>query len=656
MAVRPISLTYYGRCAYLEKPFIRDYTANYLGQVRLALILSASLYAAFGALDAILAPEIKTILWFIRFGLVCPTIFLVLLFSFSSHFLKYMQAVLCVTLLVTGGGIVIMTVIGNSFMVRTYYAGLMLILMIAYTFIRLRFLWASICCWMIVIAYAAAALRNPQLDLMVLANNISFCATANIIGMMVCYAFEYYARRDFYMRHLLNEEHRKVEAAKIVLEQRVKERTAMLAATNEELRREIEAHQRLDWEKEALETQLRQTQKMEAIGTLAGGIAHDFNNILAAIMGHTELALLQTDEPAKAEKSMSEVLAASQRARELVGQILAFSRHSESELQPLQISSVIKEALRLLRASLPASITIVQKQMDDQSVIVADPTQIHQIMMNLCTNAAHAMLPKGGTLTVALATVEIDAEQQSPPEPYPDSLAEGQYVRLSVSDTGRGIPAHYLDRIFDPYFTTKAKGVGTGLGLAVVRGIVQNHGGIIEVKSIPEQGTTVLVYFPRARDQVNPEIRKLQTLRRGRENILIIDDEAGLAALGGKLLTTLGYKATAHTDPESALAEFRKNPQAFDLVITDMVMPAMNGISLSREITSIRADIPVILYTGFNDEDEAELIQNSGIKFVLRKPITITGLSQTIRKVLSESDSAVNSGRKDPLTGGISAT
>ncbi len=636
LTLHPLTLTFTGPNAAFESDFWADYVKKTLPQLRFTTLLSTFFYALFALLDAVVAPDLKIEFWIIRFGIVCPTFLLIYLFSYSARFPKYVQPSLAGGMIIAGLGIIYMTVAGNDLVVKTYYAGLMLVLMVGYSLVWTRFIWASLAGWLLVLTYIVTAASNSRLPVEIVTNNAFFCLSANVIGMAICYAIEYYGRRDYYMRRLLNEEHQKVAAARNVLEERVSDRTRMLAETNDELRREIEAHQRLDWEKHILEGQLRHAQKMEAIGTLAGGIAHDFNNILAAIMGHCELALMQLSDRKEAESCLSEVLTASHRAKDLVGQILAFSRQSESELQPLQVSLVVKEAMRLLKATLPSSITIEQSIRAPQSIIVADATQIHQIAINLCTNAAHAMTPQGGTLKVALEEVDIEPRPVEEPEGDPTRLVPGQYVRFRVADSGHGIPEHLVERIFDPYFTTKDKGVGTGLGLAVVRGIVQNHGGLIQVSSRPNEGTQFDVYLPRTEGKYLPQHQPFKLLSMGNERILLVDDEKGLAELGANLLTALGYRVSSFTAPEAALAAFREKRDDFDLVVTDMIMPRMSGEVLAREMLQVRPDIPIIVYTGFTTTISAEKIKQMGIKAVLRKPITIHGLSRAIRKVLMD--------------------
>lgn len=636
MEVHPFTLVFVGPRADMEAAFLRDLQLRAMPQQRFAAILTTLFYTSFALLDAIVAPDLKYHLWFVRFALVCPVFVAVYGLSYWRRFLPYFQFVVLFGALVGGLGIIYMTVIGNALIVRTYYAGLMLVLMFLYGFLWLRFVWASLCGWTLIITYAVAVGMPGDLPVEVLVNNTFFGVSANLIGMAICYAIEYYRRRDFFMRQLLNEQRQAVESAKNVLEDRVSERTALLAQTNEELRREIEAHQRLSWEKQILEGQLRHAQKMEAIGTLAGGIAHDFNNILAAILGHTELALMQMDTRKEAELCLSEVINASLRAKDLVGQILAFSRQSESELRPIKISIVVKEAMRLIKATLPTSITIKQRIDAVDSIVVADGTQIHQIVINLCTNAAHAMESVGGQLEVCLDEEEI---RQNPFEETEASAADplepGRYVCLSVSDTGHGIPEHLMERIFDPYFTTKAKGMGTGLGLAVVRGIVQNHGGLIHATSTPGKGTLFKIYLPISEGQLQPEAQPFQLSSQGNERILLVDDEEGLAELGGKLLAALGYRVSAFTSAQEALAAFRAKPDGFDVIITDMIMPHMSGEALSREILALRPRMPVIVYTGFTNLVAAEKVKEIGVRAVLQKPITIHSMSQAIRKVLS---------------------
>jgi signal transduction histidine kinase/ActR/RegA family two-component response regulator len=634
MTLNRVTLAFKGDAAQLEEPFLRQFTHNSLRQVRFAALFGIIFYASFGLLDYVIAPELKTHYWIVRYGIVSPTGLVLVLLTYTALFKRIMQPAIAIAVLVGAAGIIYMTVIGPPLVSRTYYSGLMLTLVLYYAFLRARFIWASATGCTITGLYLTTTLFSPDLPSTLIFNNNFFCITANLMGMLVNYSLEYYARRDYFITKLLEKEREKTASINQRLEQTVEKRTAMLALANDDLRHKIKAHKQLDKEKKQLESQLLHAQKMEAIGTLAGGIAHDFNNILAAIMGHTELALMQLDQKEEARQYLSEVLGASDRAKELVSQILSFSRQSDSSLKPLQISSVIKEALRLIRSTLPSTITIEKKIHDQQSIVVGNATQIHQILMNLCTNAGHAMKGQGGTLAVELDAIDIQSNPPGPSPSFPPGLDPGPYVRMSVIDTGHGIAGHLKDRIFDPYFTTKDKGVGTGLGLAVVQGILRSHGGTITVTSGIGEGTRFDVYLPRVIDEVKSEIKTLNVIPNGNEKILIIDDDITLADLGGKLLSLLGYQVVTHSDPRKALEQFHKSPHDFDLIITDMIMPGLTGDALAREVSKQRPDIPIIACTGFSDRVDENQLAQVGIRGILRKPITIHKLGRVIRQAL----------------------
>jgi PAS domain S-box-containing protein len=379
------------------------------------------------------------------------------------------------------------------------------------------------------------------------------------------------------------------------------------------------------------EDKLRQAQKMEAIGTLAGGIAHDFNNILSAIIGYTELAEYEVPEGSKTRKNLREVLNAGRRARDLVKQILAFSRQGEQERKPLQVSHIIKETLKLLRASLPTTIEIRQFIENETGIIEADPTQLHQLLMNLCTNAAHAMNNNGGILEVGIRDVEVGREDRGSAFL---NVPHGTYVMLTVRDTGHGMSVEVLNRIFDPYFTTKEKGDGTGLGLAVVHGIVKSHGGAITVYSEEGKGSTFNVYFPAIKKKVVQNEAKPELLFTGHQRILFVDDELPLVDIGKKMLEHLGHKVIIRTSSLEALEAFRSSPDKFDLVITDKTMPQMTGFDLAKELKRIRPDVPIILCTGFSDTTDVDKAKAVGVSGLVMKPIVTSEMAETIRRVL----------------------
>jgi len=394
--------------------------------------------------------------------------------------------------------------------------------------------------------------------------------------------------------------------------------------------RDITEYKQAREAKEKLEVQLLQAQKMEAIGTLAGGIAHDFNNILGAILGYAQLAQITIPENKKAKEYIEQILTASDRAKGLVRQILAFSRQSKLEKIPVDIGIVAKEALKLLRASLPANIEIRQDVTSNQGSVMADQTQIHQIMMNLCTNALHAMEKNGGTLDVALVPVQLSADEAAT---YYD-LKPGRYLKLTVADSGYGMDSATLTRIFEPYFTTKEVGEGTGMGLSTVHGIVQDHGGTIKVYSKPGSETSFHILLPCIEVEAKKETNTFEPLPTGTEQVLFVDDEKVLVDIGEKMLKKLGYKVTGRTSPYEALEAFRANPDKFDLVITDMTMPRMSGENLAKEILKIRPDMPVIICTGFSNMITPENASSMGIKDFLMKPLTMYDLAKSIRSVL----------------------
>ncbi len=381
-----------------------------------------------------------------------------------------------------------------------------------------------------------------------------------------------------------------------------------------------------------LQRQFRQAQKMEAIGTLAGGIAHDFNNILSAIIGYAELAMLQNSDP-QTQKSIKAILDAGRRASELVAQILAFSRHSEQEFKPVQVRLITKEVIKLLRASLPATIEIRQHLASD-SLVLADPTQIHQMIMNLCTNANHAMEEKGGVLAIELNDVMLDEALVAGHA----GMQPGKYLKLTVSDTGCGMSPEVMERIFDPFFTTKPPGKGTGMGLSVLHGIVKSYRGTVTVDSEPGKGTTFCVYIPVYCKQHSSRQNEDRPLPRGKERILFVDDEESIAVMTTEMLSRLGYQVTSLTDGQEALELFQKDPRAFDLVITDMTMPQLTGDKLARKLMAMRPGLPVILCTGFSARMDAARARDMGIAAFIAKPVLIRELAETIRKVLDNTD------------------
>jgi PAS domain S-box-containing protein len=383
-------------------------------------------------------------------------------------------------------------------------------------------------------------------------------------------------------------------------------------------------------EQKMLQAQLQQAQKMESIGTLAGGIAHDFNNILYSIIGYTELALDDTEKGTQLHENLQQLFVAANRARDLVKQILTFSRQVDQKPKPLKIQLVVKEALKLVRSSLPSTIEINQNIDKTCGLVMADATQIHQLVMNLLTNAYHAMEHDGGKLDVTLKQVDLDMDDLKDP-----SMTAGSYVCLTVEDTGSGIDEYAMDRIFEPYFSTKEKDKGTGLGLAMVHGIVKSYGGNIRVYSEPGGGTAFHVYLPVIQTRAETkETRVISPVEGGKERILLVDDEEHIVRMSQQMLERLGYHVTARTSSIEALEAFRAGSDRFDLVITDMTMPNMTGVQLTQKLIEIRSDIPVIICTGFSEKISEHKASTMGIRGYVMKPVIRSELAKKIREVL----------------------
>jgi len=382
-----------------------------------------------------------------------------------------------------------------------------------------------------------------------------------------------------------------------------------------------------------LEAQLLQSQKMETIGTLAGGIAHDFNNILSPIMGYAELAMndLPAEHPARGD--MEQVLKAARRARDLVKQILVFSRRSDQIRRPVQLHLVVDDALKLIRSMLPSNVELSQRVMKQDDTVLADPGQMHQVIMNLATNAAHAMRATGGVLRVELASEEIDHERAR----VVGNVQPGRHVVLSVTDNGEGMNADTLGRIFEPFFTTKRPGEGTGLGLSVVHGILHSHGGSIEVNSTPGNGTTFRVYLPAITAHEARALDAQPSEARGNgEHVLVVDDEPAIADLLQRMLVSRGFRVTAFTASDEALQAFQSNPDQFDAIVTDQTMPRMSGTELAHAVHELRPETPVVLTTGYSD-DAARPGSTGNIAGVATKPFDATTITHMLRKALDRS-------------------
>jgi PAS domain S-box-containing protein len=395
---------------------------------------------------------------------------------------------------------------------------------------------------------------------------------------------------------------------------------------------DITSQRKAEQERQRLEDRLRQAQKMETLGTLAGGVAHDFNNILSIIIGNYEHIKEELPGWSPLNENLEQIRLASLRARDVVRQLLTFARRSDTQQQPMNIATVVHESLQLIRSTIPTNIEIQHHLPEGSGSILGNSTQINQLIINLCTNAADAMLPQGGRLTIGVEKVSMDEDGAL----LTRSLKPGPHIKLVIEDAGRGIDAQTLAHIFEPYFTTKPFGKGTGIGLAVVHGIVDHHKGEIFVESKPGRGTTFTILFPEFQDKVEEKRACTISFPKGNERILLVDDETSIVRITQSRLTALGYSVTCTTDPRKALDKVKADPSAFDLVITDMAMPHMTGDALSSKLLSLRPDLPIILCTGFSEVMNEEKARKIGITGFLIKPVELADFAVTVRKTLDK--------------------
>jgi signal transduction histidine kinase/CheY-like chemotaxis protein len=417
----------------------------------------------------------------------------------------------------------------------------------------------------------------------------------------------------------------RLKAAYAEVEKRIAERTAALSEAKSKLEAEIR-------EREAVESQLRQRYKMEAIGTMAGGVAHDFNNILGIIIGYAEITGEDLPPDSPAHSNLREIIDASLRGRDVVKHLIAFTRKGPLDRKPVLIADIIRETGQLVRASTSKAVEVRVKTGEDIPAVSGDENELRQLLLQLAKNAAEAMDAEGGVLTF-----ETGERMIAPEKAANLDIEPGPYVFLTVRDTGPGIPPKQRDRIFDPYFSTKDPAVYSGMGLSIVRGIIRRHDGAIEVKSVEGRGTTVTVFFPSTRPAVLPPPREAPPPKGKGEHILLIDDEPPLATVGRQLLETLGYRVETATDPRYALDRFREAPHRFDLVITDMSMPFITGDVLSKKMLSIRADIPILLCTGYSAKIDQASALDAGIRGYVEKPLNRSELAAAVRSALSAS-------------------
>lgn len=630
LPVHPITLRFNGDHHYLEEVYQGHVLTNYLSHFRLCHWIAIFFYAVYILLDAYLAPENIVYFLIIRFAIVIPLFLLGIGLSYTSWYGRIVQFMLAFYVVLTSTGFTSMVLFAPVDVHFFYALGVLACMIFGYTFIRLPLVPASAAGLISIVIYWLVQIQFHQLPQKAFVSYFSYLCGFNILLMIICYSIERSDRQNFYLSHLLVLERNKTERINESLEEVVEQRTSELQVTNERLSREIKEHISSQRAREELEKQLRHSQKMEAIGTLAGGIAHDFNNILGSVIGFTELAIDEVEPGTILGNNLEEILSAGKRARDLVKQILAFSRREEQSMQPVDLAEVLREIYNLLRATMPASIDL-ELNIHHQASVLADPGQIHQVFMNLGINAAQAIGSDDGKVTISLEEIVLGESfcQQHP------STEAGLYAIIVVKDTGCGIPPDVHERIFDPFFTTKPQGEGTGLGLSVVHGIIQNHGGAIAVDSMPGKGSSFKVYLP-VTEKRQTTIKKpfLSPFPQGRERILLIDDEQPLLNFGQQALSKLGYRVTIQNNALEALKLFRSRYQDYDLIVADLAMPEMNGDVLTEEIRKIQPDIPVILCSGLKTAISKERIDELNIAAVIGKPVRASDLAFSIRRAL----------------------
>ncbi len=621
----------------LEAAFQDSYFQNSLRQVRIALLMGLLLYCFFGILDAWLVPEAKHKLWLIRYAIFAPYVIAVYLFSFTRHFKKYMQISVAFGVSIAGLGIIVMILIAPYPASYSYYAGLLLVFIYGYTLVKLRFVWATFAGWLIVLSYEIAAIWLSPTPIPILVNNNFFFLSANILSMLACYSIEFYLRRDFMQARMLESEKKKVSEINHDLEDRVLERTAQLEKINNELKQEISERKRAEKEQRYLETQLRKSQKMEAIGTLAGGVAHDLNNILSGLVSYPELILMDLPDDSPLRDPILTIQQSGQKAATIVQDLLTLARRGVSVREVTNLNDVVTQYLespehqKILEHHQRVEVTT--HLAPNMLNIIGSPVHLSKTLMNLVSNAAEAM-PEGGRINIATNCCYIDKSLNA----Y-DKVEEGDYVTLQVKDEGIGISQENMERIFEPFYTKKTMGrSGTGLGMAVVWGTVKDHRGSIDVKSDQNKGTTFTLYFPITRQELAPEKCRVSAdeYKGCGESILIIDDIQEQREIASKMLRKLNYNVTSVPSGEEALRYMKQNDA--DLLVLDMIMnPGIDGLETYKRILEFHPGQKAVIASGFSESALVKEAQSMGAGAYVKKPYSFENIGIAVKDELRRS-------------------
>jgi signal transduction histidine kinase len=634
--VNPITLSFRGDLAHLESYFHQNYFESNLGHLRLVHLIAILFYGLTGLLENILIPEAMSALWVIRYGVVIPLFIIGLGFSYTNYYKKYWYSISVIYILATGGGFIMMIILGPKPEIYAYYVGIIICLFFGYTFARERFMYASLSGCLLFIFYLLASIYIVETPVNILLHNLMYVFIANFLGMIICYHIEYTARRDFILVHLYQEEREKVSAVNQELEKRVKDRTLDLTESNRFLKEEIKAHQKAEKQKEELESHLQRAQKMESLGTLAGGVAHDLNNILSGVVSYPELLLTDMPEKSPFRDALVLIKNSGEKAAAIVQDLLTLARRGVAISAVVNLNTIIEDYFKspefLKLKTYHPNVECKVELKDGLLNIMGSPVHLSKTIMNLISNAAEAM-PDGGTITVSSENTEIN----KPIKGYPDTKT-GSYTLVTVSDTGVGIAPEEMDRIFEPFYTKKVMGrSGTGLGMAVVWGSVHDHDGYIDIKSTLGKGTTFFLYFP-ATDQPIPAEKEHISIDRYKgdgESILVVDDVEEQRKIADKILTKLGYFVATASSGEEAV-KYMQNHSA-DLVILDMIMdPGIDGLETYRRIIETHPDQKSIIASGFSETERVKEIQRLGAGEYIRKPYSMEKIGMAVKKALTD--------------------
>ena len=626
-----------------ETVFQEYYFRDSLQHVRVALIVGMIFYSVFGLLDARLVPDAKYKLWFVRYVIFLPTIIGTLCVTYSKYFRKYMQLIIALSVLIAGLAIISMILIAPYPASYSYYAGLILVFIYGYTFVKLRFFWASATGWLIVIAYEIAATWLSSTPIPTLINNNFFFLSGNVLGMIACYSIEYYLRRNFLQSRLLEAEKKKVSEINHELEHRVRERTIQLVEANRELKQEINERKLSEKERRYLETQLAKAQKMEAIGTLAGGVAHDLNNILSGLVSYPELLLMDLPEDSPLREPIVTIQESGQKAAAIVQDLLTLARRGVCVTEVLNLNQIIEQYLNSPEnkkiMEYHPGVTIKRRLAPDAMNIMGSPVHLSKTIMNLISNAAEAM-PGGGEILIRTANRSVATAIKG----Y-DTIEEGEYVTLTVSDTGIGISADDLDRIFEPFYTKKTMGrSGTGLGMAVVWGTIKDHHGHIDLQSRLGEGTTFTLYFPVTKEKkpaCTPHIPTERYKGNG-ESVLIVDDIKEQREIASGILKKLGYNVISVPSGEEAITYLKEN--SADVLVLDMIMnPGMDGLETYQKILQYHPGQKAIIASGYSESDRVKQVQNIGAGNYVKKPYSFEKIGLAVKDALTHSSTVSGS-------------